>query len=250
VAKTPPQLDSVLEKIRRANKQAKDLEVEIGEFAVSSAHQVVAEKDPDGTEHRWRVHFNPKPDSVRWGVLLGEILHDLRSALNHLAWQLVLVNGRTPNRRTEFPIFKDRYRFVKDAPAKTRGMSPSVLTKIESLQSYNSGRDKAESNALWLLHELNAQDKHRLVLPLVLGLAESTVGVPAGYDFEVSDFVEDGAVALTIWPPSPMPKVDMKADMTFEIGIEVGERKFRLVQVLNEASNDVDSAFRLFREEF
>jgi hypothetical protein len=38
--------------------------------------------------------------------------------------------------------------------------------------------------------------------------------------------------------------------MTFEIGIEVGERKFRLVQVLNEASNDVDSAFRLFREEF
>ncbi len=35
--------------------------------------------------------------SQRWGILIGEFVHNLAFSLDHLAWQLVLLNGGTPN---------------------------------------------------------------------------------------------------------------------------------------------------------
>jgi hypothetical protein len=50
-----------------------------------------------------RLKVHEEPDQ-RWGVIAGEILHNLRSALDNLIWQLVLLNGRTPGRHNQFPI--------------------------------------------------------------------------------------------------------------------------------------------------
>ena len=59
-----------------------------------------------------------------WGVLIGEILHNLRSALDHLIWQLVILETGAPptTTKTAFPIFETA------AGYKSREARPSSCT--------------------------------------------------------------------------------------------------------------------------
>src|SRR6266545_3869117 len=38
-----------------------------------------------------------EPAPVEWGVILGDVLHNLRSALDHIAWTLVARGKRPPD---------------------------------------------------------------------------------------------------------------------------------------------------------
>jgi hypothetical protein len=57
---------------------------------------------------------------VRLNTLIGEFLHNTRSSLDHLAWQLVLSNSGEPSLATCFPI-------LQTAPTtqQERGATPS-----------------------------------------------------------------------------------------------------------------------------
>ena len=46
----------------------------------------------------------PGRADVEWSLILGDLLHNLRSALDHLAWQLVVDGGGTPSQDTNFPV--------------------------------------------------------------------------------------------------------------------------------------------------
>ena len=58
---------------------------------------------------------NPFP--VLWGLLLGDIVHNYRCCLDHVAWALYK-RGRTPNlsvskeRNVYFPIYGERIKFM------------------------------------------------------------------------------------------------------------------------------------------
>jgi len=71
---------------------------------------------------RFTIKAATKADNPeRLGVLLGDWAHNLRSALDHLMWQLVILYGGTPNRRTQFPIFQRKRDYDKRAPAMIGG---------------------------------------------------------------------------------------------------------------------------------
>ena len=53
--------------------------------------------NPAADEFLYLARVSREPP-VRWGVMAGEIVHHLRSALDHLAWQLVLDGGGTPKK--------------------------------------------------------------------------------------------------------------------------------------------------------
>jgi hypothetical protein len=46
------------------------------------------------------VHQPP----LRLGVLMGDIVHNIRCALDHLVWQLALTRTPTPHSKPQFPI--------------------------------------------------------------------------------------------------------------------------------------------------
>jgi hypothetical protein len=102
---------------------------------------------------------------VKWSIVIGEIIHNLRSALDHLAWQLVKANGEKPDRDTGFPIFFDNP-FADNASEKslerwermTRGMHADDIAILKAFQPYNAG-DRA--NPLLILNSLSNRDKHR-----------------------------------------------------------------------------------------
>src|SRR5260221_254169 len=67
------------------------------------------------------IDSNPlEPDQRRWlGILIGDVIHQLRSSLDHLVYALATRDGRTlPTkgqlRDLEFLIRKDRQHFASD----------------------------------------------------------------------------------------------------------------------------------------
>jgi hypothetical protein len=124
-----------------------------------------------------------KPDP-RWAVLIGDCVHNLRSALDHLAFQLMLGNRSGPVPRdlyksSAFPIMLSGRKWAKRVGKgdrkgqptndsglyKIQGVSAIAADLIESLQPYHR-RKNPETRSLWELDELWNADKHRL-FPLV-----------------------------------------------------------------------------------
>jgi hypothetical protein len=123
----------------------------------------------------------PRPE---WDVLIGDCVHNLRSALDHLAFQLMVGNTVASQQRefvnsSEFPIFLSGVKFHKlqrkgsrrgqpmndSGLHKIRGVSGAARTIIEGLQPYHR-RKNPGTRRLWELRELSNTDKHRL-FPLV-----------------------------------------------------------------------------------
>jgi len=115
----------------------------------------------------------PHPIAMLWGdfpsvpvlsfdaaCLAGDVVHNLRSALDHLAQQLALVGCPSLTdkelRQIEFPIAESLAKYEADKARKVKGMKPEAIKKIDGLRPYKGGND-----ALWRLHELDNIDKHR-----------------------------------------------------------------------------------------
>jgi hypothetical protein len=84
--------------------------------------------------------------------------------LDHLVWQLVIAYGKeAPGDWLEFPIFWEGEKYPAAAGSKIKGVSPEAADLIKRLQPYNAvGAEKDHS--LFILHDLNRIDKHRLLI--------------------------------------------------------------------------------------
>jgi hypothetical protein len=64
------------------------------------------------------------------GVVVGDFLHNLRCTLDHLVWQLVLLNGAEPSYRNYFPIVNTPEAFASAAGHGLRGVAPEHQERI------------------------------------------------------------------------------------------------------------------------
>jgi hypothetical protein len=91
-------------------------------------------------------------------AVAGDIVQNLRSALDHLAYQLAEVGtpSTTPSEWVAFPIVRDPKDYEAAKARKVQGMRPEAVKAIDDLKPYKGGNDP-----LWRLHELNNINKHR-----------------------------------------------------------------------------------------
>jgi hypothetical protein len=89
-----------------------------------------------------------------------------------LLWQLVLVSGNADKLTTrhQFRIFITQGSFLTDAPKMTDGVSGDIARIIERQQTFARLPNHPADDLLWLLHQLNITDKHRLVPLSVVGI--------------------------------------------------------------------------------
>jgi hypothetical protein len=109
-------LDGIKLKVSRAEEHLEALRVECSAYLDSKPFEPVrpAQSESDNDLTVWKVNHSPP---LRLSVLLGDFLHSLRSSLDHIAWQLVLDNGGTPDKSTSFPIVLKK----KSTPPKIAG---------------------------------------------------------------------------------------------------------------------------------
>jgi hypothetical protein len=162
-------LDGVHLKLDRAKEHWEALNREIRCFLDDHAVVPVAVSDPLQRLYIFRVgKVHPLP--ARWGIVVGDIVHNTRSALDHLVAQLVIANGQMPARHHAFPVclkLRDWQRQVEQAKSgksSLDGVAAAAVSLIESIQPYHAGAERdAERSTLAGLQRLWNADKHRLV---------------------------------------------------------------------------------------
>ena len=205
-------LDGVWLKVNRAKQHLESLDGEIRRFLQSGAYTVTPNPEED-TEEVYMFQFNVvRQPPKEWSVIVGELAFNLRSALDHLAWQLALLSTNDPSRQTEFPIFIDPDVFRNGAGRKMQNILPDDRDIIRELQPYNKDK-RPELELLWLLHELNRIDKHQTIVP---GFGQSIItfsNLPGV--FRSDRFDKSYRIAV----PKATSNTEMKimADIAFEL---------------------------------
>jgi hypothetical protein len=171
-------LYGIRQKIRRAEEHIRALQQREVEFSQANPPSIRLEYDDRLQGMKLLVQKICTPPNII-SILIGEVLYQLRSSLDHLIWQLIEANGNTPTDRSEFPIFKDSKKF-KAGGAKIRGVSRTAASIIEVLQPFHSG--KGVDDPLWILHNLNNIDKHRVLLVTVGGFGLTYPGIQISDD--------------------------------------------------------------------
>jgi len=125
---------------------------------------------------RYTVYWQPIEELpiVQLGLFIGDFLHNLRSALDHLAYELaVAYTHPLPDRAaetSEFPIFWKGPMDARQEQAKIGCVHPNAAKLINAIQPHHKG-SKYKEDPFWILNELERIDKHRT---LHLGVHELT----------------------------------------------------------------------------
>lgn len=184
-------LDDCYLKVERAKEQIKALQAQT--LAWHDKHPLEVELEiGDLSGGQWaRFPKIPKPPG-RWAVVVGEIGHDLRSALDYLIFQLA---DEAEEHRTQFPISDGRRAYFK--PRKRQSLSyrdkclhgvPDQWARwIDALQPFNSPVPRGEIRELSILNEISNRDKHKVRLDCL-----STIELPFGFlTIDRNNLIED-----------------------------------------------------------
>jgi len=135
IARQDP-LAGVRLKLKRAWNQLDTLKADIEAFFNPYPYRPTIQFNKQTQRLTIKVQTDRSPDPM-WGVRVGEIIHDFRSALDHVVWELA---GRPPARtsKTQFPIFEYEAGF-SDRGVKQflKGISdPKAIVLIKSEQPF------------------------------------------------------------------------------------------------------------------
>lgn len=210
-------------KLVRADEHLKALNNEIATFLQIRPYEVVTKKDIPAGNLCARVIYRHAPPA-RLLMLIGDVLYNLRSALDHLAWSLA---GTKADRRTEFPIFYEERGFLDRGREKSHDMPAPAQTTIESLQPYKGVHGLPESEPLWLLQQLSIEDKHHTLNLVAAGVdvrldVSTSLRHPAyGLTGRTGYLpLEDGAEIYRIPLPANPSQVQDYSRSTFDVALD------------------------------
>jgi hypothetical protein len=185
-------------KLERAGEHVEAVKECVENWLGTEAYSISREIDPKLGDTVRRAQITDSPPQ-RLSLLIGDALHNLRTALDHVVY--ALAEGHTPSALTPevasklmFPIIGNEN--CKGKPAKgsdifanvkgtwLAGVPAQAVSFIESEQPYYydpTGIDY-KWTALWMLHDLERIDKHRRlhVTTAWLGLQYLTIPEHAG----------------------------------------------------------------------
>jgi len=213
---------------------------EIEEFENRNPDPKAENFDPKTGRYTLAIEFGEEPDAERWGILLGDVIHNLRSALDHVIWQLVLLNEAKPRPTNQWPMSRSAKKYIqprKDGRASVReeclfGVSEPARTVIDGYQPHIEAA-RMNEHFLSVLAALSNADKHRLIQAGFLGIQEFPKGFLATQDVGTvleSNFIEGplekGAyvVDCTLAITGPDPQVKMHRNLALVVGF--GEQCF------------------------
>ncbi len=139
-------------KIERAKSQIEDLDSKVSSFLISCGHTHFRNVDSSGIEV-WRFRLN-EPIPIEFSLIVGEILHTLRSSLDLMMSEIARINDK-PTKNVYFPFGKSREIFEQELKKKTESLPDNVHNLLCSLKPYKGG-----NKLLWALHDWNRLDKH------------------------------------------------------------------------------------------
>jgi len=216
-------------KIERAKEHLDALDSKLKEFLNSNPVQVTTEEDLQKGLYTLRLQapiIDPK-----LAVIASDAIRNLRSALDHIVWQLALTVKERPSRQTKFPIIdRDIPHNMKRFKINTENIPDSAIDEIKAVQPYLRGA-AYNDDLLWKLDKLCTIDKYR-VLP-AQGTALDNILIPKGVDAQFGS--SDGIFTVTVpidfktqMNTTPPPSADILFGSEID-GIVISVRELLLI---------------------
>jgi hypothetical protein len=157
-------------KIQRARKHLAELEAEVATFLAGGPAKFKVElATKDGIlGFQIQADISGPPESM--SAVVGDVIHNLRAALDLTACEMVRAAGQN-DKDVYFPFSEsadelDNMMFKKHFDRAGAG----AVTLLRSLKPYKDG-----NAALRVIHDLDIQDKHRALIPQVMGTASPII---------------------------------------------------------------------------
>ncbi len=162
-----PDFDSCRARLARGKEKLDALNGSVTTFFANGDPYRLVPEDADDGQVNIKLEI-VKPAPVDWGDAAGEIGNDLRSALDHLVYQLAIESqGSAPPKiaRTQFPIFLSESEYRRGKPSQRdralHGVAPRHRRIIDDLQPYQRGPNAGRRDPLEILRSASNRDKHR-----------------------------------------------------------------------------------------
>ena len=212
-------------KVTRAKHQLRSLNQRFDRFAKGHPCAIREEfklrPDEEVGDYAYIIDSVSTP-KVEWGVLIGELVHNLRSALDHA----VYAAARKPSNETQFPIFTSNEDWAKRSCSMLYSVPDDVSELIEKAQPYHL--DQPSMHVLAVLRVLSNHDKHRLLHTAALTVQGAAPGFGPARDIaEIHEIALPGLgkplrpglklVNVILKPDGPNPQMKMYGEFTIGI---------------------------------
>jgi hypothetical protein len=194
-------------------------------FIESDPQRISAHDDLQVQEHIVTITVLGAPSDS--GLVFGDAVSCMRSALDYLAWQLALLSTEKPSRDICFPVLeKNTLETQLQFTRQTYGISDDAIAVMKSLQPYHAG-DDCRLHHLWRLNKLWNVVKHRHI-----GLHSSVVQVllPKGIVPIETKMVNNHGIMR--FPLSNRPDMSLYPRMPIEI--QFGDEREEVITVLSD----------------
>lgn len=177
------------EKLSWSAQHLHALDIEIKDFI--KQHPFTARGEQDGDSRRFRILADKYPLlPSHWPLMVGDVIHNMRSALDQVIWALTMKSPKQPNnqqaRTVLFPVCETSGQYWGEMSNKGNGqrarcagwIGADALAIVDRVQPYHLG-DAAPEHPLAILATYSNSDKHRRIA------ASAALAAPVQFTFEI-----------------------------------------------------------------
>lgn len=224
-------VDSAYAKFGRAPQHLNELRASVEAFRDRDPHVFYREItkhlfEPDSLVIKIFVRQKAAPPTVTWSLMVGDILTNLRAALDHAVYGHANARASltsTQQQQMSYPIIEESLAWFGDPNASSRKLRegirktkyepfvhPAVLSVVDQSQPFNVSDPRW--HGINVLKALVNRDKHRSLRVVIYTTEEISVTRTAAAGYELiprkDQAMEDGAwvgTARVQLPPPPVP---------------------------------------------
>lgn len=144
-------------KIERAQAHIREVDFLIHTYLRRRAYRIAQKTDFDTGKFGFEIALNEMPP-IEISAFLGDAIHNLRTALDHLISAVVAEEGGNLE-SSYFPFARDREDIEKMIARRAKDASEEAKQICREMQPYPGGND-----ALYGLHKADITDKHQSLI--------------------------------------------------------------------------------------
>ncbi len=160
----PDLFDSPRRMLRRAKNHIEDLETRINVFAKEKPWTIVAEPEPDGVTHIWKLRFT-KVISDDLPNIIFDAANNMRATLDQMAFAIGQMHTRLDKpKAAKFPFGLTESDMLNNLAGGCKDLPSEIQDLFRGFKPYKGG-----NNSLWAMNELCNTPKHQILYPVIIG---------------------------------------------------------------------------------
>jgi hypothetical protein len=153
--------ESSRRKLARAKDHLAELKREVLSFIQHDPCDILTEPHPDKPEHVvYKLCLTKQlPDGL--SEITGDVVDNLRSALDHAMYAVSLASGCTKPLNAYFPFSRNATNFEANLKGRCADVPQEIYPLLRTYEPYQGG-----SKLLWALNQVCIANKHKLLVPI------------------------------------------------------------------------------------